>query len=251
MHLPGDEKRKDRRRSVKPPLNVAISTDDFIQQNEESRLKDISPLGAGFTLKRPVERGRLLLLTIPMPKALRRYDFNKSEYKIWGIVQSCIERHTGKVQRSFAVGVAFIGKTAPPQHLKHPGRLYELSDTAPVEDDFWSISKKEMDISKDENHGEVERQTRLQLPEELILELLDENGETIALEKTVTENLSLRGAAVFTQFDAEVGAFVRVTSESQNIKLISIVRDQRNGADGMSRLHLEFIDMVFPLDGLV
>ena len=80
--------------------------------------------------------------------------------------------------------------------------------------------------------------------------MLDENGDVAASEVSVTENLSLGGAAVFTSFNVEPGAFLRVKSERHNLSIISIVRGKRIGDDGIIRLHLEFIDHMFPLDGI-
>ena len=81
--------------------------------------------------------------------------------------------------------------------------------------------------------------------------MMDDNDQVLASETTITENISLRGAAVFTQSDVEAGSFLRVTSNRHNITLISIVRGRRVGPDGMTRLHLEFIDALFPLEGIV
>jgi hypothetical protein len=80
---------------------------------------------------------------------------------------------------------------------------------------------------------------------------MDENDRALATETTITENISRRGAAVFTQSNAGVGSFVRVTSMRHQVTLISIVRGRRIGTDGLTRLHLEFIDAVFPLEGIV
>ena len=67
---------------------------------------------------------------------------------------------------------------------------------------------------------------------------------------TVTENISLSGAAVFTSLEAEIGSFVRVKSDQYDVSIIAIVRGKRLGTDGISRLHVEFIDRFFPLDGI-
>jgi hypothetical protein len=35
-----------------------------------------------------------------------------------------------------------------------------------------------------------------------------------------------------------------------NVQIISIVRARRKGADGLTRLHLEFVDRLFPIEGI-
>ena len=96
----------------------------------------------------------------------------------------------------------------------------------------------------------MRRHTRFAIPESLLLEMLDENGDVAASEISVTENISVGGAAVFTSFNIEPGAFLRVKSERHNLDIISIVRGKRVGDDGITRLHLEFIDHLFPLEGI-
>jgi len=82
------------------------------------------------------------------------------------------------------------------------------------------------------------------------LEVLSDEGTVTATESTVTENVSFGGAAVFTSMDVTSGQFVRVSSDRHSIKIISVVRGRRIGPDGLTRLHLEFIDHFFPLEGI-
>ena len=67
---------------------------------------------------------------------------------------------------------------------------------------------------------------------------------------TVTENISLGGASVFTTMSLEKGIFLRVTSERFNVTILSVVRGFRVGPDNIPRVHLEFIDRFFPLEGI-
>src|SRR5215213_11868800 len=54
---------------------------------EMTRLTNVTPFGAGFPLKRPTEKGRLLYMTIPMPRQLRVFDYVEDQYRIWAIVR--------------------------------------------------------------------------------------------------------------------------------------------------------------------
>ena len=56
------------------------------------------------------------------------------------------------------------------------------------------------------------------------------------------------GAAVYKHLNADVGSFVRFSSNRNNIKLISIVRGKHIGEGGVANVNLEFIDMSFPID---
>ena len=84
-----------------------------------------------------------------------------------------------------------------------------------------------------------------------MVEILDDDGNTIANEQTVTENISLSGAAIYSTITPAVGSFVRIKSDQYNVSIISIIRGIRVGEDKIQRLHVEFIDRFFPLEGIV
>lgn len=247
---PGLEKENRRIQRISLPLpirvEVRISVDN--SWNEVTRLSDVSAFGVGFALKRPVKRGRLVYLTIPMPRQLRSYDYSESQYKIWGIVRRCIE--TSAEQAQYAVGVAFIGKSPPAGYLEHPSMLFDIAHR---EDDsgLWHVTPANLMADEDDLPKELRKQTRYFIPEPLTIEQVDDAGNAIHSESTVTENISLSGAAVFTTLKMDAGTFLRVTSDRFDVTILSVVRGSRIGADGITRLHLEFIDRFFPLEGIV
>jgi hypothetical protein len=115
---------------------------------------------------------------------------------------------------------------------------------------LWQIAEADLTADDGELPHELRRHTRFAIPESLIMELLDEDGNVVANEVSVTENISLGGAAIFTSFDVEAGTFIRVRSETHDVTIISIVRGRHTGSDGISRLHIEFVDQHFPLHGV-
>jgi hypothetical protein len=82
------------------------------------------------------------------------------------------------------------------------------------------------------------------------VEVFDEEGRVSASEQTVTENISRRGASVWTTLKVDRGRFVRLTSTETGLSVLAAVRTARTGPDGIPRLHLEFIDKHWPLEGL-
>jgi hypothetical protein len=250
MSTAAEEKdgRRIQRIALPLPARVEVQINSSLSWNEVTRLSDISAFGAGFSVKRPVKRGRLVLLTVPMPRQLRCFDYSEPQYKIWGIVRRCLPISVGSNSKEFVVGVAFVGKNPPPSYMSDPATIYDISHRE--EDGLWRIvlAEKARDDSKLPN--DIRRQTRLPIPEPVSLELIDDKGAVAASESTVTENLSLGGASVFTTLNAEPGSFVRISSERTNVKIISVVRGKRTGPDGIPRLHLEFIDDFFPLEGI-
>jgi hypothetical protein len=79
------------------------------------------------------------------------------------------------------------------------------------------------------------------------LETLNEKGEVDLTEDTVTENISLQGATVFTSLSIPVGRFIRLTSKQFQLTVNAAVRGGSRGADGVLRVHVEFIDREWPL----
>ena len=243
-----NESRRIQRIALPLPARVEVKIDSSVSWNEVTRLTDVSAFGAGFALKRPVKRGRLVLLTIPMPRQLRCFDHSEEQYRIWGLVRRCIPVAEGGSANIYTIGAAFVGKNAPSSYFEDPATLYDISHRE--EEGLWHIVRASESAEAKEAAPDARRQTRFSIPETMLLEVLDTEGNVQTSETTVTENLSLGGAALFTSLQVQAGSFVRLTCLRNNITIISIVRGRRQGPDGMTRLHVEFVDRFFPLEGI-
>jgi hypothetical protein len=250
--LSSPETKTDERRIQRVSLTLPVRIESKINRahawDEVTRLNDVSAFGAGFNLRRPLRRGRLVQMTIPLPRQLRCYDYMEPQYKIWALVRRCIPVSRNNDKENYAIGVAFIGKNPPSSFMNDPSKLYDITHLA--DKNFWQI--READAQPDESDlpNDTRRHTRFSIPVGIVLETMNEEGDVIGSEMTVTENVSLGGAAIFTSLTTEVGDFVRIKSDQYNVSIISIVRGKRNGNDGITRLHVEFIDRFFPLDGI-
>lgn len=246
--LTEEESRRINRMSLTLPIRVESQVNGSVSWNEITRLNDVSAFGAGFNLRRPVRRGRLLQLTIPLPRKMRCFDFTEPQYKVWGLVRSCVTKSSTAVSETHAVGVAFIGKNPPHSYLNDPAKLFEISHRD--NGNLWHVVDAQ--LNPDERHlpKELRRHSRYSIPANLIVEKVDGDGNVLRSEPTVTENLSLGGASIFTSLDVETGSFVRVKSDQYNVSIIAVVRGRRVAADGIPRLHIEFVDRFFPLEGI-
>jgi len=242
------ESRRVQRYSLSLPTRIEVRVDRNVSWSEVARLEDVSAFGAAFILKRPIKRGRMLVMSVPLPRQLRCYDFLEPQYRIWSLVRRCLPIQSSNGEAKYAIGVAFVGKNPPRSHIEDPSKLYNLAQRE--EGGLWQLV--EVDTQKDDRDlpPDQRRQTRFTIPETLLVELLDENGDVVASEVSVSENISLGGASVFTSLDVADGTFLKVTSERHNVSIISIVRGNHVGPDSIRRLHLEFIDHMFPLDGI-
>jgi hypothetical protein len=241
-----DSKSKRVRERIKLALPVRVHCRESAghEWTEMSRLVDVTPFGASFALTRPTERGRLLHLTLPMPRQLRCFDHIEDQYRVWALICRVSVRPEFAGEARYEVGVAFTGKHPPPSYVKDPSTLYE-ADSISAENNLWRL--KEVERKSAAHRSE---QTRLQMALNVRLEVFDAEGRVTASEQTVTENISRRGAAVWTTLKVERGRFVRLTSTETGLSVVAAVRAARTGADGIPRLHLEFIDRQWPLEGI-
>lgn len=255
MTYDGQTRRLRERLKLSLPVRVECRESADFSWMEMSRLIDVTPFGARFPLAHMMETGRLLRLTLPMPRQLRCFDHVEPQYRIWAIVRNMRPHAPKDVRPSakaeaprFEVGVAFIGKRPPASYEQDPSTRYDIENVA-LEECAYKLTERKKEERNSSSHSRA-AETRLFLPVDVLIETFDEDGKPPMSEQTVTENISRRGAAVWTTLPLERGRFLRLTSLSQNLSVTAVIRARRVGLDGITRLHLEFIDREWPLDGL-
>lgn len=212
---------------------------------EMTRLVDVTPFGARFRLMRPVDIGRLLQLTLKMPHQLRVFDHVEDQYRVWSIVRNALLlEQKGPKDSLLEVGVAFIGKRPPRSFEGNPALRYEIAQTK-LESQLWAAQEDSVEqlteITEDKR-----RESRQPIPIDVRIEVYDAD-KIVNTEQSVTENISRGGAAIFTALDLAPGTFVKMSNERYNAAVLAVVRARRAGADGITRLHLEFIGSEWPL----
>jgi hypothetical protein len=81
----------------------------------------------------------------------------------------------------------------------------------------------------------------------MLIETFNDKGEVELSEHSVTENISPKGAAIYTTLPLPVGRFIRLTSEQFKLTVYAAVRGQSIGPTGVPRVHVEFVDREWPL----
>ncbi len=243
MSDPRNWKRIRQRLELKLPVRVRCREAADLEWTEITRLIDVTPFGAGFTLKRPIEKGRLVQMTIPMPRQLRVFDHVEDQYRVWALVRYVRPvTPPGSTSLLFEVGVAFIGKQPPRSYEQNPSKRYEIGNL--TADQLSTIEEwTPADLSASDKRGE----TRHNIPVDMLIEIINEKGEVEQSEQAVTENISEKGAAIYTTLALPIGRFVRLTSEQYKLTVYAAVRGHSMGPAGMPRIHVEFIDRMWPL----
>src|SRR5260221_9519613 len=131
------ENRRIQRIALPLPARIEVKVDKTVSWHEVVRLEDVSAFGAGFSLSRPVKRGRIVLIMLPMPRQLRCFDHSESQYRIWALVRRCVPVGLGEENCKYVTGVAFIGQHAPMSYHEDPTRLYDISHRG--EEGIWHI----------------------------------------------------------------------------------------------------------------
>jgi hypothetical protein len=211
------------------------------QWKEVGDLISVSQTGSSFNLPRKCEIGTLISLMIPLPVHMRCYDHDKEFYRVWGLVQHCAPVTADEPSR-FNVGVAFIGREPPASYKAHPLQHYRICGVD--KDGMWTVEELKTRFKK-------RSQVRFWQPVDLYLALVDTKLGSIGGERTLAENVSRSGAAVFTTLDVGIGDRVKFISEQYDFSGLAVVCNRQTGDDGRTRLHLKFVENNFPVETLM
>ena len=224
------------------PLRVFCRETAEYEWTEKSRLLDVNQFGAGFTLMRPVEVGRVIHLSIPLPHQLRCYDQFEPTYSVWGLVRHIsVLKHESPLR--FRIGVAFIGRHAPASYGEDPTHRYEPLPLKTGHSALWCLRRLPLTTQRSER-----RESRLIIPLEVLVETLDDTGKPLTQEYTVTERISSLGACIPSSLDVGIGRVLRISSPADGVSIFAAVRSREKGPDGITRLGLEFIGDRWPLE---
>jgi hypothetical protein len=178
---------------------------------------------------------------IPLPVHLRCYDYDREFYKVWGLVQHC-ESLTAEDPSPFHIGVAFIGKNPPASYRDNPRQHYRITgvDTGGM----WSVEESKTAFKK-------RADVRFWKEVELYLALIDTKDGATGGERTIAENVSRSGAAVFTTLNVGIGDRVKFISAEYDFSGLAVVCNRQIVEDERTKLHLKFVENTFPVEILM
>ena len=206
---------------LRVPAHVKACDPDGSAWEEMTTTDDASYGGASFPLRHAHGLGQVLLVSLPLPRNFRKYDLAETSYKTYALVRnSRLVEHEPRI-----VGVMFIGRTPPKGFAEKPGGRFRLNTDSRLEG----------------ARGERRRNERLQLFVNLRLQ---RSGPRTMEEQTVTENLSRGGAQVLTTLPVARGETITVSDLGGGARTAATVRNVFVGTDGVTRLNLQFPDMV-------
>jgi hypothetical protein len=178
-------------------------------------------------------------MMLPVEPELRFYDHEKELYRVWGLVQHCHRLTDDDI--GFHVGVAFIGRHAPESYKADPMQSYRIVGMS--EEGMWRVSEAAREFKP-------RKDSRFYVAVEHYLAVVDAKNVSSRGERTTTENVSKHGAAVLTSLDLHVGDRVKFISEAYDFSGMAVVCNRRDTTGGKTRLNLQFVGGVFPVERL-
>ena len=167
------------------PARIYVRESSDEEWTETTRLVDVTPFGARFPLRRPIDIGRLLQLMAAMPRQLRVFDHVEDQYRVWAIVRNVklLEQKTPK-DPLVEVGVAFIGKRPPRSYQDNPERRYEIAQSK-LESAMWAAREDSVDQLAEVNTDDKRKESRQMIPVDVAIGLF-EGDKLVKNERTVT-----------------------------------------------------------------
>jgi hypothetical protein len=109
---------------------------------------------------------------------------------------------------------------------------------------MWSVAELKTSFTKRSD-------VRFWKPVELYLALIDTKDGATGGERTVAENVSRSGAAVFTTMKVGIGDRVKFISAEYDFSGLAVVCSTQLSDDGRTRVHLKFVETTFPVETLM
>jgi PilZ domain len=218
-----EERRQNARIGITLPVRIQGhgAGEDW---TEMSTVKDASPGGAAFLLRRKVSRGEVLLLSLPLPKRFRAFDPTDASYHVYALVRD-LQTESGGVR----VGVMFLGKHPPKGFDRAQANRYLLPEDGPLK-----------------NSQERRLHGRLDIHVNMRLRRLVADPGSPREERTIAENIGRGGARVLTSMPVAKGEVVELEEVGGTFHTRAEVRNILIGADRIPRLNLRFLDRTAP-----
>jgi hypothetical protein len=212
--------------------------------SEVTRLLDVDPRGAMLSLSRCPEVGQLLRLR---PRDSSVWGVPADDDGIWSLVwavaQPGVRAPLARRARHVA-SVIFFGNDVPRSFAEGGAEIFRY---VAEEEGVFRLQRAARGAAE-VGASDGRRESRIYLPVEVTVEVLDAGGNVAASEFAVTENVSRRGAALRTTVQLPPGSRVRLKCERYDLALPAVVRASRVGEDKIGRLHVEFVEGFWPID---
>ena len=208
---------------------------------ELTEVRSVSRNGAGFTLTRPCQVGRLVKLVMPLQPEFRAYDHKEPLYPVMGIIQYC-NQATIDDKTVFHVGVGFVGKKVPDSFKLDPTQSYRIEGMS--KNGLWKV----VEAGSQFKHR---RDPRYWIRMGVRVSLINQADRSVVRENTYTKNISASGLSIVSELQAMPGDKVKLAFADLDFYAVGVVRDVNRKVPNDLTLHVELLESKFPVHKLV
>ncbi|HET9531187.1 MAG TPA: PilZ domain-containing protein [Blastocatellia bacterium] len=216
----------NRRRAERLKLSLPVLVAGYDQAKgkwqEVAKTADVSRLGICVRMKRRVQHGAILHISLPMPAKLRCHGYSEPSYTVYAIVRR-VEPPSDGLR---VAGLEFIGEHPPAGYLYKP----------------WAAFRTQKWAGPDRR-----RQPRREHSEMIRVVYMNETMHAVREEVAVTENVSASGARIYVKSAPAEFEFLQVTNLKRTLEAMAVVRNRYLGKDGFERLCIQFTDKEWPM----
>jgi hypothetical protein len=233
------EGRREERLALALPVRVLGYDAEGNSWQELTETADLSSNGLSLIVHRPVFRGQVLRLALPMPKTLRTFDAEEPAYRVYAIVRSAVVK-----EGACRVGAMFYGKQPPRGYTENPGARFLLPSDMTPDPARPAEAAPPVRPEEEANPDPYGRRgtPRFDIFVDFMMELVDEWGAVLQEERTVAENISKGGARLRTARKLTEGDVIVLKEVNGGFEARAQVRGFKVGPDGIRRLHVMFLD---------
>ncbi|HZS47773.1 MAG TPA: hypothetical protein VFC63_22075 [Blastocatellia bacterium] len=218
--VPAEEKIGNTTQSLYLPVRVLFEDETGEVLQEIARTTYVSANKVIVPLRRRLQEGMVVRAAVPLPPSWRKHSFTDAVYITPAEVT--IVQPEGEL---FLTNLNFLSDKEAARRRKE----YEMKKAAAA------LSAKP---TKKNRRGD----SRLEIPLELSLALLDDFGNVIKSEMTITENISKGGARLMTSLEVNCGDIVHVKAIRETFETRAVVKNSYVNADHIRRINIQFMD---------
>jgi hypothetical protein len=238
----GRERRREPRTRMEVPVRVYAQEADGSDWEELTAVEDASQDGASLTLRREIERGRVLHLRMPLPKSIRQYDREQPAYAIY-----CLVRDVRLAEGVWRLGVKFLSKSPPPGYLDRPWAVFALRSEAPPEPEGDEARPRrpprpETRPEPQPEFGGKRQFERFEIFVSFEVRRIEGVEEPLSGALGVAENISHGGARLKLGLELSPGQVIELHDLESDFEVRAEVRNTYMGEDGVRRVNVQFLD---------
>jgi curved DNA-binding protein CbpA len=219
---PDGNRRRGERFKLALPVHITGYARRTGKWQEMAETINVSRSGITLRLRRRVQHGNVLYVTLPMPEKLRAHNYAAPSYNNYALV-----RRVGRIKDGAReIGLEFLGEHPPAGYLEKPWALFQ---TKP-----WAGADRRRKL----------RQARAEV---VSIEYFNEAMQLIAKGSARTENISSAGLRVIVRDAPYEFELARLASPARGFESFAILCNRSSGKDGFERLSLAFVDSQWPI----